>query len=473
MDYNKISKEVLENVGGKDNIISAAHCVTRLRLVLKDTSKYDKVALENIEGAKGVFFNSGQLQVIFGTGLVDQVYAAFVEEADIKESSLEDVKTEGRKSTGKLQEMFKAFSDIFVALIPGIVGCAMILGFRAILITSGLFGLEATLADTYKWASDLSAFLNVIATGLKFLPVFIMYSATKRFGGNPVLGIIIGLVLVHPELGNRFDYLQGNLTDITYWNFFGINIPEVAFQGGVFPAILTSLFLAKFEKFLTKRVPQILSFILVPTLTIIVSAAALFLVFGPLGDVIATGLGYVIELLYMKSGVFGAFIFAAVLQPLVITGTHHAIGSIEAQLIASTGFNYIQPLWAVSITAQGAACVGMFLLAKKKSKRREIAISSFVPTLVGVSEPAIFAVNIKDSIIPFACAVVGAGFGGIYMKILAVKALGFGLTGIPGVTIVNPPVMIHYIIGNLITFGVTILLLLIYNKFKRVPGSHE
>lgn len=477
MDYNKIAREVLANVGGKENISNATHCVTRLRLILKDTTRYDKESLENIEGAKGVFFNNGQLQIIFGTGLVDNIFNAFIEEADITESSLDEVKKEAGHPNGggknKLQEMFKTFSDIFVALIPGIVGCAMILGLRAILITEGLFGLESTLADTYKWASDLSTFFNVIATGLNFLPVFIMYSATKRFGGNPVLGIIIGLVLVHPELGNRFDYLQGNLPDVNYWNFFGISIPEVAFQGGVFPAILTSLFLAKFEKFLTKRVPQMLSFIFVPTLTIIASAAALFLVFGPLGDLIASGLGFLIELLYVKAGFVGAFIFAGALQPLVITGMHHAIGSIEAQLIASTGFNYIQPLWAVSILAQGGASMGMFFLAKKKSKRREVALSSFVPTLVGVSEPAIFAVNLKDSIIPFISGVIGAGFGGVYVKLFDVKALGFGLTGIPGITIVNPPVMIHYIIGNLIAFIIPIIFLFLYDKIKGVPGAHQ
>lgn len=478
MDYNKIAREVLANVGGKENISNATHCVTRLRLILKDTTRYDKESLENIEGAKGVFFNNGQLQIIFGTGLVDNIFNAFIEEADITESSLDEVKKEaghhnGGSGKNKLQEMFKTFSDIFVALIPGIVGCAMILGLRAILITEGLFGLESTLAETYKWASDLSTFFNIIATGLNFLPVFIMYSATKRFGGNPVLGIIIGLVLVHPELGNRFDYLQGNLPDVNYWNFFGISIPEVAFQGGVFPAILTSLFLAKFEKFLTKRVPQMLSFIFVPTLTIITSAAALFLVFGPLGDIIASGLGFLIELLYVKAGFVGAFIFAGALQPLVITGMHHAIGSIEAQLIASTGFNYIQPLWAVSILAQGGASIGMFFLAKKKSKRREVALSSFVPTLVGVSEPAIFAVNLKDSIIPFISGVIGAGFGGVYVKLFDVKALGFGLTGIPGITIVNPPVMIHYIIGNLIAFIIPIIFLFLYDKIKGVPGAHQ
>ena len=330
--------------------------------------------------------------------------------------------------------------------------------------------LPISLADTYKWASDSASFLNVIATGLNFLPVLIAYSATKRFGGNPVLGIIIGLILIHPELGNRFEYLQGTATDIEYWNFFGINVPAVAFQGGVFPAILTSLFVAKFEQFITKYVPQILSFVLVPTLTIIVSSLALFLVFGPLGDMIASCLGFVCETLYVKAGIVGAFVFASLLQPLVITGTHHAIGSIEAQLIAQTGFNYIQPLWSVSIIAQGGACIGMFLLAKKKSKLKEMSVSSFVPTLVGVSEPAIFAINLKDSIIPFLCGVLGAGLGGVYMKLLDVKALGFGLTGIPGITIVNPPVMLHYVIGNLIAFLVPIACLVIYNKIKGVEG---
>ena len=473
MNYNKIAKEVLENVGGKENVISAAHCVTRLRLVLNDTTKYSKEVIENIEGVKGVFYNSGQLQIIFGTKTVDFVHAAFMEITGMKESSLSDVKNAANGQQGKLKSMFKAFSDVFVGIIPAIVGCAMILGLRALLITEGMFGLEGTLADTYKWASDASSFLNIIATGLNFLPVLVAYSATKRFGGNPVLGIILGLILVHPDLGNRFEFLQGTAENVTYWNLLGFSVPAVAFQGGIFPAILTSFFLAQFEKFITKYVPQVFSFVLVPTLTIIVSSLALFLVFGPLGDVISSGLGYVCEILYVKLGVIGAFAFAALLQPLVITGTHHAIGAIEAQLIAQTGFNYIQPLWSVSIIAQGGACIGMFLLARKKSKLRETSVSSFVPTLVGVSEPAIFAVNLKDSIIPFIMAALGAGLGGVYMKLFDVKALGFGLTGIPGITIVNPPVMIHYVIGNLIAFTLPIVLLMVYNKVKGVAGIEK
>lgn len=474
MDYKQIVEEIVTGAGGKENITGATHCVTRLRLTVNEET-FDKEKLENIDGAKGVFFNKGQLQIVFGTGLVDRVYEAFVKESSIGDlgsgqTSVPTAPTD-KSFKGQTQEFFKAFSDIFVTLIPAIVGCAMLLGIRAVFNTTGIFGLEGSLADNYRWAKDIASFLNIIATGLNFLPVFVAYSATKRFGGNPVFGIILGLILVHPDLANRFEYMQGKLQTVDNWDLFSLKIPQVAFQGGIFPAILSSLFMAKFEKFITKRIPQMLTFIFVPAITILVSSLALFLVFGPLGDIVAAGIGSVANFLYMKAGVLGAAIFAALLQPLVITGTHHMIGSIEAQLLSETGFNYIQPLWAVSIISQGGAALGMFFLAKKKSKRREIAVSSFIPTLVGVSEPAIFAVNLKDSIVPFISAVIGAGIGGAYMKIFDVKALGFGLTGIPGITIVNPPVMIHYVIGCLVALAVPIVILVAYNKFKGVAGA--
>ncbi len=472
MDYKRVVSEIVEAVGGQENILQATHCVTRLRLTLKETT-YDQQKLENLEGAKGVFFNKGQLQIVFGTGVVERVYEAFIQQSSIDDHSFEPSKQSQTPETwkDKLFEFFKAFSDIFVALIPAIVGCAMLLGVRSLFITTGLFGLEGSLADNYTWAADTASFLNIIATGLNFLPVFVAYSATKRFGGNPVFGIILGLILVHPDLGNRFEYMQGTIENVSYWNIVGFSVPQVAFQGGIFPAILSSFFMAKFEKFITKYTPKMLTFIVVPAVTILVSSLALFLVFGPLGDLVASGIGTAADFLYVKAGVFGAGIFAALLQPLVITGTHHMIGSIEAQLLAQTGFNYIQPLWAVSIIAQGGAAMGMFFLAKKGSKRREIAFSSFIPTLVGVSEPAIFAVNLKDSVVPFLTAVAGAGIGGAYMKIFDVKALGFGLTGIPGVTIVNPPVVIHYVIGCLLSFALPIFFLFIYHKVKGVSGA--
>lgn len=467
MDYKKISQEILANIGGKENIENAAHCVTRLRLVLKDTTKFDKEALSKIEGTKGVFLNSGQLQIIFGTGTVEKVFAAFSQEAGIKEVSLNDIKSVGMKKENIFKQGFKVFSDIFIPIVPAFVGAALILGIKSILTTAGLFGMENSLADQFEMIAGFAAFLNVVASTFAFLPLLVTYSAVKRFGGNPVFGIVLGCTMLFPTLMDANVFALGKETP-EYWNLLGFSVPAVGFQGGVFPAILTSWFLAKAEKFFYKIVPQVVTFILVPALTLISSGLALFLVFGPIGNMLGQGLGAIIDFLYMSCGPFGAFVFAGALQPLVVTGTQHAIQGIEASLVAQTGFNYIQPLWSVSIIAQGGGAIGMYLLAKKHSKDREIAVSSFIPTLFGISEPAIFAVNLKDSSIPFLCSILGAGLAGAYMKIFDVKAIGFALTGLPGLTIVNPPALPHYIIGNLLAFSLPIIFILVTNKMKKI-----
>lgn len=467
MDYKKISQEILANIGGKENIENAAHCVTRLRLVLKDTTKFDKEALSKIEGTKGVFLNSGQLQIIFGTGTVEKVFAAFSQEAGIKEVSLNDVKSAGMKKENIFKQGFKVFSDIFIPIVPAFVGAALILGIKSILTTAGLFGMENSLADQFEMIAGFAAFLNVVASTFAFLPLLVTYSAVKRFGGNPVFGIVLGCTMLFPTLMDANVFALGKETP-KYWNLLGFSVPAVGFQGGVFPAILTSWFLAKAEKFFYKVVPQVVTFILVPALTLISSGLALFLIFGPIGNMLGQGLGAIIDFLYISCGPFGAFVFAGALQPLVVTGTQHAIQGIEASLVAQTGFNYIQPLWSVSIIAQGGGAIGMYLLAKKHSKDREIAVSSFIPTLFGISEPAIFAVNLKDSSIPFLCSILGAGLAGAYMKIFDVKAIGFALTGLPGLTIVNPPALPHYIIGNLLAFSLPIVFILAANKMKKI-----
>ena len=467
MDYKKISQEILANIGEKENIENAAHCVTRLRLVLKDTTKFDKEALSKIEGTKGVFLNSGQLQIIFGTGTVEKVFAAFSQEAGIKEVSLNDIKSVGMKKENIFKQGFKVFSDIFIPIVPAFVGAALILGIKSILTTAGLFGMENSLADQFEMIAGFAAFLNVVASTFAFLPLLVTYSAVKRFGGNPVFGIVLGCTMLFPTLMDANVFALGKETP-EYWNLLGFSVPAVGFQGGVFPAILTSWFLAKAEKFFYKVVPQVVTFILVPALTLISSGLALFLVFGPIGNMLGQGLGAIIDFLYISCGPFGAFVFAGALQPLVVTGTQHAIQGIEASLVAQTGFNYIQPLWSVSIIAQGGGAIGMYLLAKKHSKDREIAVSSFIPTLFGISEPAIFAVNLKDSSIPFLCSILGAGLAGAYMKIFDVKAIGFALTGLPGLTIVNPPALPHYIIGNLLAFSLPIIFILVTNKMKKI-----
>lgn len=469
-DYDKIAREVLKDVGGADNVISATHCVTRLRLILKDINLADQDALNNIEGTKGVIYNSGQLQIVFGPGAVENAYDAFVKVSGAKQVSVDQIKDEGAQNKNKFQQAFKVFGDIFIPIIPAFIGAAMILGLRSLLATPGMFGMTKSLAEQSVYVGDFCKFLNVIATTFKILPVLVMYSATKRFGGNPILGILVGFVMISPDLADRNAFVLGKVHP-EYWNLFGLKIAAVGFQGGVFAAILTAWFQAKVEKLAKKYVPEMISYILVPMITLLAANLSLFLLFGPLGLWIGDVLGGVINFLYMKMSAFGAFVFAAGLQPLVVTGTHQAIQGIEANLIVQTGFDYIQPIWSVSIIAQGGGCIGMYLILKQKSKDRDIAISSFIPTLVGITEPAIFAVNLKYSIVPFVCSFIGAGFGGVYMKLFNVKGLAQGLTVLPGLTVARP--IGPYIIGNLIAFILPIFFILIWNKFRPILPENK
>ena len=348
MDYTNISKEVLANIGGIDNLEGATHCVTRLRLVLKDTSAYNQAELEKIDGVKGVLFNSGQLMIIFGTGTVNKVYDAFMELTGTKEISASEVKANEADKKGKFFAVLRVFSDIFIPIIPAFVGAAIIIGLKSLLTAKGLFGMEGSLAESNEFLASIASFFAIIATTFDFLPILVMYSAVKRFGGNPILGILVGIVMVHPSLVNRNAYVL-DPTGAANWNFFGLMIPQVAFQGGVFPAILTAWFMAKVEKLAQKYIPEVVSFVFVPTVTLLAANIALFTVFGPVGNLIGDVLAGVIDVLYNRMGVFGAFIFAAFLQPLVVTGTHQFIQGIEANLVATTDDGNSAPGFQVSL----------------------------------------------------------------------------------------------------------------------------
>ena len=301
MDYKAVSQQVVDNVGGLENIEGATHCVTRLRLVLKDTSKYNKAALENIEGVKGVLYNSGQLMIIFGTGTVNKVYDEFMALTGVKEISASEVKGAEADKKGKFFSVLKVFSDIFIPIIPAFVGAAIIIGLKSLIVANGLFGMEGSLADHSEFLKNLASFFAIIATTFDYLPVLVMYSAVKRFGGNPILGILVGIVMVHPSLMNRNTFVM-DPTGAEYWNFGPLSIPMVAFQGGVFPAILTAWFMAKVEKIAQKYIPEVVSFVFVPTVTLILANVALFTVFGPLGNLIGDVLAGVIDILYNRMG---------------------------------------------------------------------------------------------------------------------------------------------------------------------------
>lgn len=466
MNYRQSAEDVLKAVGGRENVSKATHCVTRLRLILNNPESYDKEALENVPGAKGVFFNSGQLQIVFGPGAVENVYGEFIKITGLQESTVAEVKADGTENLNPLQRAFKIFSDIFVPIIPAFIGAAMITGLSTLLTTAGLFGMEGSLADSFPVLGSLSEMLSIIAATFTFIPVLVAWSATKRFGGNPVLGIVLGCVMVHPALLDANLVATGTVPE--YWDFFGYMVPQVGFQGGVFAALLSCWFMAACEKWLQKKIPAVITFITVPALTLLLGGLGLFFVFGPIGNMLGSWLGSLTDFMYNTLGAFGAGAMAALLQPLTVTGTQHAIQGIEANLVAQTGFNYIQPLWSVSIIAQGGAAVGMFFLFRKHSKDRDIAMSSFIPTLFGVTEPAIFAVNLRNGIVPFLCGCVGAFVGGVFMKLLDVKAISFALTGIPGLTIVYPPTLLSYIIGELIAFTIPVVLVYALGKAGKI-----
>ncbi len=406
MDYKVVSQQVVDNVGGLENIEGATHCVTRLRLVLKDTSKYNKAELENIDGVKGVLYNSGQLMIIFGTGTVNKVYDEFMALTGVKEISASEVKGAEADKKGKIFSVLKVFSDIFIPIIPAFVGAAIIIGLKSLIVANGLFGMEGSLADHSEFLKNLASFFAIIATTFDYLPVLVMYSAVKRFGGNPILGILVGIVMVHPSLMNRNTFVL-DPTGAEYWNFGPLSIPMVAFQGGVFPAILTAWFMAKVEKIAQKYIPEVVSFVFVPTVTLILANVALFTVFGPLGNLIGDVLAGVIDVLYNRMGVFGAFVFAAVLQPLVVTGTHQFIQGIEANLVATTGFNYIQAIWSVSIIAQGGGAIGMYLIHKKHSiwflvlvrKTTAVAYSSIPRTILSAGNMRRVSSSARSSVL--------------------------------------------------------------------------
>ena len=331
--------------------------------------------------------------------------------------------------------------------------------------------MEGSLADHSEFLKNLASFFAIIATTFDYLPVLVMYSAVKRFGGNPILGILVGIVMVHPSLMNRNAFVM-DPSGAEYWNFGPLSIPMVAFQGGVFPAILTAWFMAKVEKIAQKYIPEVVSFVFVPTVTLILANVALFTVFGPLGNLIGDVLAGVIDVLYNRMGVFGAFVFAAFLQPLVVTGTHQS-SRVLSQPRCHDWLQLHPAIWSVSIIAQGGGAIGMYLIHKKHSKERNICMSSFIPTLVGISEPAIFAANMRYSIIPFICACIGAGCGGAFVKLFEVRAIGQGLTGVLGLLIVTPETLVWYVAGNLIAFIVPIVLIFAYNKAKGVPTTDE
>ena len=463
--YQKISKEVLENIGGSENIQGAAHCATRLRIVLKDLSLAKTDKLENIDLVKGCFIAGSQLQLIFGAGTVNEVYKVFSKEAKLENMSLSDVKDIANNKENPLQKVIKALSDVFVEIIPAILAAAILLG-----VTGFLANFEAVKTNQTLYA--INRLSNLASVGIfAVLPMVVVYSATKRFGGRAILGIVVGAIMLDGSLANAYSIgTPGFNPEIL--DLFGLKIQMVGFQGGIIVALMMGYIVAQLDKFFEKKIPSVIKLLVSPMLTVFISTFLLFTIVGPIGRELSNYITGGLVWVSTEFGLIGYMIFAGLQQIIVITGLHHILNAAEAQLIATTGRDFLNPLMSVALISQGGAVLGYYLLHRKERKVAEIALPSFVSILFGISEPAIFGVNLKYKFPLIAGCIAGA-----FVYIFKLSSLGFGATAIPGITIIDPANngYINYIIVHLIglVLGIVICYTFGKAKTKKVIANEE
>ena len=467
MNFPKIAEQVIEKLGGKNNIATAAHCATRLRIVLNDESKVDKEGIEAIEGVKGQFSVTGQYQIIFGSGTVNKVHEQLTKQLGIGDISKAEVAEAALGQQNLLQRIVKGLADIFVPIIPAIVAGGLLMGLYSMLTSIGFFWDNHSVVTKYPEISDLVDFINTIANApFVFLPVLLGFSATRKFGGNPFLGAALGMLLVHPSLSDGWNYaktlMEGN---IKYWNVFGLEIEKVGYQGTVIPTIISAWVLATLEKNFRKFIPSYLDNLITPMFSLFIAGFLAFTVIGPFGreagSLISAGLTW----LYDTLGFFGGAIFGTLYAPIVITGMHQTFIAVETQLLAEitqTGGTFIFPIAAMSNIAQGAACLGV-ALALKDAKIRGLAVPSGISALLGITEPAMFGVNLRYRQ-AFIAAMIGSGLASAFIAFFNVKAIALGAAGFLGIPSIKPDSLAMYSIGMVISFVVAFSLSFLFVK---------
>ncbi|HGP0854147.1 TPA: sucrose-specific PTS transporter subunit IIBC [Yersinia enterocolitica] len=452
MNINETAKALLPLLGGKDNIVSAAHCATRLRLVLADDSLVQKSAVEKVEGVKGCFSNAGQLQIIFGTGLVNKVYAEFIKVAGISESTKSEAADVAARKLNPFQRIARLLSNIFVPIIPAIVASGLLMG---------LLGM----VKTYGWADANSALFIMLdmfsSAAFIILPILIGFTAAKEFGGNPYLGATLGGILTHPALTNAWGVAGGFHT----MNFFGMEVAMIGYQGTVFPVLLAVWFMSILEKRLRKIIPDALDLILTPFLTVIITGFVALLFIGPAGRVLGDGISLVLSTLITHAGWLAGLLFGGLYSVIVITGIHHSFHAIEAGLLGNPniGVNFLLPIWSMANVAQGGACLAVYFKTRD-AKIKAIVIPSAFSAMLGITEAAIFGINLRF-IKPFLAALAGGALGGAWVVANHVNMTAVGLTGIPGIAIVQGNSIVNYLIGLVIAFGAAFIISLLL-KYK-------
>lgn len=431
MDHKSVAERVLTAVGGTDNIAAGAHCATRLRLVLKDMNVINQDALDNDEDLKGTFNNSGQFQIIVGPGDVDEVYKHMAA-VGMKQVSKDELKNVAASQGNLFTRFIKVVSEIFLPIIPVLVGSGLLMALNNVLTATGIFDPEKSLIELYPAWTGFAEIVNLLsAAAFAFLPVLVGFTATKVFGGNPYLGMTMGAAMVFPSLVNGYN-VAAALEDgtMTYWDVFGIQVQQAGYQGTVLPVILVSFILANIEKFFHKILKGVIDFMFTPTLTLLITGFATFMLVGPPMFKLGTLLGEGINWVYDTAGPVGGFLFGLVYSPIVITGLHQSFPPIELQLIAAGG-SFIFATASMANIAQGGAALGVYLTTKDK-KMKGLAGATAPSAFLGITEPAIFGVNLRLRW-PFYIAMGASAIASAMIAIFGVKASGLGAAGFLGI----------------------------------------
>ena len=465
--FTKDATELLKLVGGKENIQAVSHCVTRMRFVLVDPSKADVNKIEDLPSTKGTFTQSGQFQVIIGNE-VQEYYNEFTKISGIEGVSKEEVKQNAKSQQNLIQKIMSTMGEIFAPIIPALIVGGLILGFRNVIDSMAIVDNGTkTLCEVSQFWAGVDQFLWLIGEAVfHFLPVGIVWSITKKMGTTQILGIILGITLVSPQLLNAYAVASTAPADIPVWDFGFATVKMIGYQAQVIPAMLAGFALVYLEKFFRKISPSYISMITVPFFSLLLAVILAHTVLGPIGWIVGDWISNIVwaglnsSVKWLFAAVFG-FAYA----PLVITGLHHMTNAIDTQLISSFGGTNLWPMIALSNIAQGSAVLAMIVLQKKNEKAQQLSIPACISCYLGVTEPAMFGVNIKYGF-PFICAMIGSAFAAMFSVSTGVTAVSIGVGGLPGILSIFPKYMIKFAIAMVIAIVIPFVLTYVMGKKK-------
>ncbi len=473
--YAQDAARLLELVGGKSNIAAVSHCITRMRFVLNDDSKADVKGIEELATTKGTFTQGGQFQVIIGND-VKAYYEEFTGIAGIEGVSKDAAKAAAKQNQNPLQRAMTVIAEVFAPIIPAVIVGGLILGFRNCIDSIFIFGdgTQALVELSQFWAG-LDSFLWLIGEAVFHtgIPVGICWSVTKKMGGTPMLGIVLGLTLVSGQLLNAYSVASTPAADIPQWDFGFVQVNMIGYQAQVIPAILAAVTLGFLERFFRKICPEVVSMIVVPFCSLILAVMAAHFVLGPIGWWLGSGISSVVY-----AGITGPFraifgaVFGAFYAPLVITGLHHMTNAIDLQLIADFGGTMLWPMIALSNIAQGSAVLGMAYLQRSNDRNQQVNIPAIISCYLGVTEPAMFGVNLKYTF-PFVCAMIGSCIAGLLSVAMSCTANAVGVGGLPGILSMQPASWAMFAVCMVIAFVVPFVLTVIVGKKKGIQEEAE